>query len=353
MKILIAGLHGELNGIETYTRYLAQGLSRAGHEVIVIDRSRRGVTCAGARVVRLVPRSRVAGRVRKVIGPFETLRVLGDLFSLAKSVGASVVHCTYPEFAFRAEAPVVVTAFNPGTRVLARTRLARGHYERPWSEALFAASDRLAFKRATAVIAISRSVQQAVAGHGSRSAWVPPFVSDEVIRPPRRRRSRECVMVAGFLDSRRKGLQLAIEAVRRVRSELPDTRLVLVGGWSSREAVDRLPDFCEVRGRMPPEGVMETFSQAGCCLVPSAWEEFGYTGLEALAAGTPLVCGPLPGFEGLPSNGILRVEGRNPDLFAEAIVEAFRVQDFDFPAPCRTSVAIPRIEAIYQEQGSA
>jgi glycosyltransferase involved in cell wall biosynthesis len=102
-------------------------------------------------------------------------------------------------------------------------------------------------------------------------------------------------------------------------------------------------------GLRDPGEVGELLASSGCCLISSSWEEFGYSGLEALAAGTPLACPPLPGFEGLASDGIVVAERRDPQSLATAIRRALEVEWFEFPVSCRSSVALPRIERLYRE----
>lgn len=111
----------------------------------------------------------------------------------------------------------------------------------------------------------------------------------------------------------------------------------------------RLPSHCVALGLCSPEEVSELLGASGCCVISSRWEEFGYSGLEALAAGTPLACTPLPGFEGLGSDGIVVAGRRDPASLAEAIRTALEIESFDFPVSCRSSVAIPQLEKLYFE----
>jgi glycosyltransferase involved in cell wall biosynthesis len=176
---------------------------------------------------------------------------------------------------------------------------------------------------------------------------LPPFVLDEEVTPARRERSATCVMVANYFDDPRKNLDLAIEAVGRVRAAAPDLRLILVGGWLSAERRAALPDFCETTGRLRPPEVARVLQGAGCCLLPSVWEEFGYAGLEALANGAPLVCGPLPAFADL-SSGVFVSKSLEPHDFAEAIDRARSSAGFEFPPECRASSVLPALVGLYE-----
>jgi hypothetical protein len=155
-------------------------------------------------------------------------------------------------------------------------------------------------------------------------------------------------MVAGALDLERKGLDLALHAVSLARDTVPDASLILVGDWIDAGRRNSLPDFCEARGRLDPGEVQAAFAVAGCCLIPSLWEEFGYSGIEALATGIPVACTPLPGYEGLSGGGVFRAMTREPAHLAKEMVSALDASSFEFPAECRASVAVPRILNLYE-----
>lgn len=348
MKVLLAGLMGGSNGIEVYTRRLACSLARRGHEVVVADRSpenqRRELEDPD---VAVVPTARKNWKLRRVAGPFESVRAHSDIRDLATTMRADVLHVTYPELVPRAGVPVVVTAWHPvtGIRDRARTRREREQGS-AWSEALYAAADRRAFKRASALVPISPAVAEAISASGLEATVVPPFIEDSLIRPRERRESSDCIFVARYLDDPRKGLDLAIAAVSAVRRTHPDVRLVLVGERTTR-ASEQLPAFCDLRGLLPPEDVSRAMSAAGCCLMPSLWEEFGYVALEALAAGLPVVCPPLSGITALDTNGIFATE-REAEALAEGVRAALDSPDeVRFPAEATASHAVSRLTELY------
>jgi len=86
---------------------------------------------------------------------------------------------------------------------------------------------------------------------------------------------------------------------------------------------------------------------AGCCCLPSVWEEFGYAGLEALANGAPLVCGPLPAFADL-SSGVFVSESLEPHELRgghrpRSVIHRLRV-----PPECRASSVLPALVGLYE-----
>jgi glycosyltransferase involved in cell wall biosynthesis len=345
MRILVAGTYGERNGIETYTRHLVSGLGAAGHDVFLADRSpEEAEETAGAQVVRLPRRSWPLWRA---IGPLEARRARGALEDAIGRIRPDIVHLTYPELSPRSEAPAVMTAWHFMTGIIRRARTSAERGESRGLGALHGAADRAALRRAAAVVATSPIVERALSDGSRRVVRIPPFLPDAMIRTPQGERSRACLMVAGSLDDRRKGLDLAIATVRLMRESDESIRLTLVGGWSDPRRASRLPDFCDALGPMPSGALAAVMNRAGCVLVPSVFEEFGYVGLEALAAGTPVACAPLPGFEGLSTDGLRVAARRDAFELAAAASSALDLEGFEYPDACRASVAIEQIERLY------
>lgn len=340
MRVLVAATQGGANGIETCTRTLAASLSRRGHTALLAGRTQPGESGLSLASPNL--------RLRRLVGPFESQRVHRALCRVAASSQLDVIHATYPEFATR-RWPTVVTAWHPATSVFGRLRMMRRRGERGVrSMALFTGDDLLAYRRARAVVAVTQEVQRALGRVGVTAHWIPPFIEDDEIAETTAERELTCVMVARYLDDPRKGLATAIEAVEGARRLRPGLRLVLAGGWRDPRAADQLPGFCVQAGILDAAGVRAALRGAGCCLVPSHWEEFGYAGIEALAAGAPLVVSPLPAFDGMVVEGLFSTDPADPAAWASAILQALSVEQVEFPGVFRASVGIPRLLDIYE-----
>ncbi len=86
-----------------------------------------------------------------------------------------------------------------------------------------------------------------------------------------------------------------VEAVRLLRQDEPDLRLVLTGG--GLDALGPLPDWVDVRGLVPLAELHELYRTAACLVFPSLYEGFGLPPLEAMASGCPVAAssaGSLP-----------------------------------------------------------
>jgi glycosyltransferase involved in cell wall biosynthesis len=94
---------------------------------------------------------------------------------------------------------------------------------------------------------------------------------------------------------RSKGTFLLIAAAEELRSAGWAGRLILVGrgGDQFDSYISRrwkvLPDWIHVLGHLMRERLASLYATAGVCCLPSYYEGFNYTGLEALASGAILV----------------------------------------------------------------
>lgn len=343
-RVLIPSLRGS-SGITTYTISLAEGLAAAGHEAIVLDEDGQFEPPHPGVVVESL---RSPPRLPYPLEPTAEWARQGDIRRLAREHDADGIHATRVGFVPLLGPRTVVTHWDPIASPLGRLQAAPGRGEPRAMEAVYGVVDGVAAMRAGATIAVTQAVWRAYRRFG-RCEFIPPFLDDARIAPSRPRRSSDVVLVAGALDLPRKGLDQAIEAVALVRESVPDVRLVLAGSWVDPDRRGLLPDFCNAVGTLTAAEVTEAFGSAGCALIPSLWEEFGYSGLEALAAGTPVATSPLPGYEGLSGGGAFVAADRTPAGLAEAIVAALRAEDFEFPAECRASNAVPRIVTLYEK----
>jgi glycosyltransferase involved in cell wall biosynthesis len=342
VRVLVASIRGS-SGIATYSLALVEGLAALGHEVVVLDETANLKDAPGVTVVPFSPRPSRVSR----LAPFLGWASRSTVQQIARTHDVDVVHVTQLDLAPRHER-VVITAWDPVVSAVRRARAAFGRREDPLREAGYAVVDAIAARRAAAIVAVTNTVATAASAYRRPTTWIPAFLPDRVVVPSPRPRSQAVVMVANVVDDPRKGVELAIAAVAEVQRDLPGLRLVLVGDWSGRIRHDSLPSFCEVTGHLSREDVASTLGGARCCILPSRWEEFGFVGLEALAVGTPLVCGPLPAFDEMTGGGVCRASERSAAALSEQIRRAFALESFDYPTECLASTAVPRTIDVYE-----
>ncbi len=162
---------------------------------------------------------------------------------------------------------------------------------------------RASARRADAIITPSacsrRDVIRALrlpAGRAPAVTVVPEGVHERFRPPPARPPAREILFVGRF-DPYKNAPRL-VEAFADLRRRVPDARLRLVGPPDARypgarAAAERLGVSGAVRwdGYLADEDLVRAYGEAAVFALPSRYEGFGLPVLEAMACGTPVVCG--------------------------------------------------------------
>ena len=104
------------------------------------------------------------------------------------------------------------------------------------------------------------------------------------------------ILTVGTIEPR-KNLSRLLDALQRLRQKGDDARLVVVGskGWLFEGFFRRLEelqlgDAVLLPGYVPDADLPAVYSAATLCVLPSLYEGFGLSVLEAMACGTAVVC---------------------------------------------------------------
>ena len=168
----------------------------------------------------------------------------------------------------------------------------------------------LTVSRVDAFIAVSSSIQQSwLASYGIKPILIPNGVDTtrfnsridgSSLRKEMRLEDKFVILSVGRL-SRQKGLQYLLQAADYLRSEMQNL-VVLIGGRGEEAA--RLRDLAEkhfllktVRfvGFIPPDSLPIYYAACDLFVLPSVFETFALTLLEALSTGKPVVCAKVGG----------------------------------------------------------
>ena len=111
-------------------------------------------------------------------------------------------------------------------------------------------------------------------------------------RPPLKPDAVPTIAFAGRLIAK-KGAHVLLDALARVRRELPDARLLIAGDGEMRPQLERRArevGGVEFLGHLTPEAMWEAFSGAWVQAAPSTWEEpFGLVAAEAMMRATAAI----------------------------------------------------------------
>lgn len=124
-----------------------------------------------------------------------------------------------------------------------------------------------------------------------------------------------------------KGFHLGLKAF--LKADLPDAEYWLVGDGPERQRLEKIAhdsskrDQIKFWGKLPRAEVLEKLSGCHVLVHPSLHDSGGWTCLEAMASGRPVICLNLggPGVQINNETGI-KVAARNPDQVIEDLAEA-------------------------------
>lgn len=198
--------------------------------------------------------------------------------------------------------------------------------------------DRLYYGLADRFITVSERMKALIARHGGRApiAIVPNGLDASRHRTQPRAHARRqlglpahafVATLAGRLDMRQKGHDIAIEALARHRA-LRDVHLVFVGDGPDRDKLARLARKAGVAVSFLPwtDDVAAVYSASDIAILPSRYEGFPIVLLEAMLHRLPIVASNVDAMaELLPPAWLC--EPAQPDAFAETLTSVRRGVD--------------------------
>jgi len=302
--------NGSGGGIGTYCMYAARGLAALGHKThVIVPVWRRG---------RDLRDGEVAIHLRHV----RQLPVVGDqLLGLGESVClAAQVTALHRRYGFDLIEVPNYEGWGAGLARLFRSRLVMRFHSSRWSilvlrgqEPAFGERfnhwlDRDAVRACRTFVTHSLyEMQQARLEYGLDRETIS-IVPHGIAIPPRRRlirgRARGATLTILYVGrmEERKGAAVLIRAIPQVLEEVPGARFVLVGQDKPQAPggglhLDFFRDQCprkywdrvEFTGHLPADRVHARMRTCDVFVAPSLSESFGYTHLEAMSWGRPVV----------------------------------------------------------------
>ena len=144
-------------------------------------------------------------------------------------------------------------------------------------------------------------------------------------------REKDSLLFVGRLD-RRKGIDFLLQALTLVQRQIPGVRLYIASRGSMpshpKEQIlkNNLQDNVIHLGFVGDNELNTWYNKVDCCVVPSVFEGFGLTAVEAMAAGTAVIATDVDGLRCIiqnEKNGLLAEYGA-PESLAACIIRLLR-----------------------------
>jgi len=351
---------GAAGGIGTATRTLAHALASIGHGVTVIAededvgegrfkdgpvsvvryRPGRFFYRAAFRILSALPiRQPRKDRLRQLVYSLQRAAEIDALLRrLVREEGIEVVEFPewdFPAFFFvrRPPVPAVIKIHSP--HFLIEDRLALPPYERNYAKMM---CERAALRRADLVVGVASAVALRVARKynipGNRLAVVPhPFRLDGIAEKLPGRESTGLVVQVGRIELT-KGADITARAIPKILERVPRARFRFIGEpgyhqYSRRNFTDTIrsalekagvSDRVEFTGLVPHSEVPGLLAEADVLLLPSRFENYSISLLEAMYVGTAIVATDVGGNAEVLDGGKagVLVPPRDPVALADA-----------------------------------
>lgn len=170
-------------------------------------------------------------------------------------------------------------------------------------------------READALITLNRQLAGDLRRLSRRSVHVIPAGADPTAvrasaapRPPQYAKSLVVLSVGAFIP--RKGQDVLVDAVHRLRSCHPNLKIIMIGEGPTRRAVERqigrlgLERCIEIWGRRPHDEVLAAMSWCDIFALPSWNEAFGTVYAEAMACARPVIACQGEGIADVAQDGV-------------------------------------------------
>lgn len=219
-------------------------------------------------------------------------------------------------------------------------------------------------RRAAALLVTTEAAREKVHVRGLPVALVPPGVDLGAFSPARPAHERPPTAI--FLANLRahKGIFTLLDAFDEVAQRMPDARLIVAGGGPEEASVLRRVESSPARARIELLGpvaradVPAILARADVSCQPAHFEPFGWSAVEAMACGLPVIVTDAGGLASVvPADAGIKVPVGDPRALAAALEALLRdparraalgaagrravAASFDWPA------VIDRLEQVY------
>lgn len=358
----LASIEGkETGGMNVYVLELSKRLAERGYKVDMFTRCHDD---DNEKVTQVTPNLRlmhlVSGPTDGSVSKKDLIRYLDGFietfmaFTEAEGLVYDVLHCHYYlsglvglklQESFPNKPPIIVTFH---TLALMKNLVARGERERE-SQARIDAEYSLA-QNATRIITPSESARDYLAylydASSEKISVIPPGFNIDLFKPIEKRQAKQkinatqdhkIILFVGRIEPL-KGIDVLMYAMKILTQRNPEMTVCLwvLGGDISQDVSEwsqelqrleqlrktlRISSFVKFVGQKPQDELPYYYNSAEMVVMPSNYESFGMTALEAMACGVPVITTNVAGISRFldDEHKALVTSAHNPLLLAERI----------------------------------
>ncbi|MEM0340572.1 MAG: glycosyltransferase family 4 protein [Acidilobaceae archaeon] len=296
-------------GVQSHVRYLAQWLSRRGHEVVLVSRR------IGARHDDSI--STLESLEVDSVLPIESLFVPPNPISLREVLSNQRFDVIHSHHIFTL-LPLMglKVAWSLGVpRVITNHTLFFFHDSSIWNMISYLTPTKYYLRYAQTVISVSQEARKFVENIiGDRTnvkhVVIPNGVDSEKYSPPEREPEENRIVFVGRLVHR-KGVHVLISAIPQILNEVRDLEVVIVGEGYMKTVANLLSKLIGVSKRvkllgwLPESEKIKVLKNSKVAVAPSIYNEcFGITAIEAMAVGRPVVASRVGGLKEVVEHGV-------------------------------------------------
>lgn len=323
-------------GVENYVYYMSKELVNLGHDVTVIcanePPSKKEEVVDGIKIKRLNFLAKVANTNITPGLPFALAREDYDIMHTHIPTPWSADWSLLDAVVKRK--PLVVSYYNDITGEGAAGFIAKLYNK---------TALKLLLKRADKIIIIQEnytSSSSILSRYKDKIVVVPCGADVDRFVPSTLPKDRNTIFFLSLLDEfhRYKGLEYLLKAIKIVKNQITDVKLVvggkgsLMGHFQQLTSSLGLTDNVEFHGFIPDNKITDYYCRANVFVLPSTssiQEGFGIVALEALACKTPVITTEIVGVSAdlKKENAGLIIPPRDPDALAAAIIKILGNKD--------------------------
>jgi phosphatidylinositol alpha-mannosyltransferase len=317
MKILFVSdfYYPHIGGVTEHIYHLANEFEDMGHKVSILTSNMEGnLKPDERRVIRLgksivihmnQSNSRMTGWINlstlsRVVNEYDIIHIHG------------VIAPTLPLLVLKVSSKTNIFTFHPT-------------FESSTLYTIFKSPLKRFFKKIDGKIAVSVTARDSIQRYfPGEYSIIPNGIDTDRFRVCAEKSPFEILFVGRI--ERRKGLQFLIDALPRIKREIPEANLTVAGGGYKGMRLDipsEVKNSIRFLGFVSPSDLPKIFSRASVFVSPAiSGESFGIVLLEAMATETPVIASGIPGYRCVVEDGKngLLVAPENPKEIADKVI---------------------------------